>query len=935
MAALPYRPTTALFSQASSGVVYVLRPPTATILTSQLLALNTSTTIEAADLSFSTLSNSLPFLSDNEGEAYTLVMDHKGIIWAYTGICDGGSSQSQLWSFEPANDAPSIHRDWAQIDTSFGETKGGELESAKYLAAGAAFSSTNSTSSIYVFGGMCPTGATSSENWTESAKYSNSMVTLKPAQSSSSGGISYSLGQSASRGPPIPEAGFTMTPLGSSVSQLDGGNPPPHLSQNYVLLGGHTQQAFINMSQVALFSLPEESWTFLPVDVLDDTSKLDHEKRDNLTVEPRSGHTAVLSSDGRQIILFGGWVGDISTPANPQLAVLELGDGYGGSGDWHWSIPGQSGSGPKVGTGLYGHGAVMLPGNVMMVIGGYSIAGSHKLRWKRAVDSQNNDSYFYNLTANTWIPSYTPPKAGPKKTASASSGSQTITASQRAGLGAGLVFGILALLVVVMIYFWYARKLKRRREAYEEDLRNLASGGQRAHPSTHDHSRRNPEMTVIDHSKDRNVVSNGAYPWGPRNEGSSVDRPVSRGGETVAERTGLLFEIPSPTRGLRRSLHGRGSYQPAPRYDDRRRNHGPGNIHVIDEQDEDEDDGQEKAPSSDTAVRRGGYHTLDSAPVLDPFQDPQEVSRTPSPESPARQRELEIQKWMNDWAAADARLHSQADRLSQDKTDRTSSTLSDQSLKSNQSGYSFVGSVGRSLSQRSAALFAHSQSSAHATVAPSPTKEPQGALQLGRDTDPRAGRLQSSTLYPRRATVSNTGAASITQLQRESEALLGDYSEAGPSSPTRTHRRARGWMGSVRRVLTGGDPGQSTSPEHGSSASSSPTKPHHSNGGIPRRAASAGAMLWQRRQGAKDWDIEGGPGGRGDGEGSGCHGEEEEWDVESAVERRVVQVMFTVPREKLRVVNGAPEGDAESVISTERQETSKEPEGKGKERDAG
>lgn len=33
-------------------------------------------------------------------------------------------------------------------------------------------------------------------------------------------------------------------------------------------------------------------------------------------------------------------------------------------------------------------------------------------------------------------------------------------------------------------------------------------------------------------------------------------------------------------------------------------------------------------------------------------------------------------------------------------------------------------------------------------------------------------------------------------------------------------------------------------------------------------------------------------------------GGEDEWDVEAAVERRVVQVMFTVPKEKLRVVNG-------------------------------
>jgi hypothetical protein len=31
--------------------------------------------------------------------------------------------------------------------------------------------------------------------------------------------------------------------------------------------------------------------------------------------------------------------------------------------------------------------------------------------------------------------------------------------------------------------------------------------------------------------------------------------------------------------------------------------------------------------------------------------------------------------------------------------------------------------------------------------------------------------------------------------------------------------------------------------------------------------------------------------------------DDEEWDIERAVENRVVQVMFTVPKEKLRVVN--------------------------------
>jgi hypothetical protein len=47
--------------------------------------------------------------------------------------------------------------------------------------------------------------------------------------------------------------------------------------------------------------------------------------------------------------------------------------------------------------------------------------------------------------------------------------------------------------------------------------------------------------------------------------------------------------------------------------------------------------------------------------------------------------------------------------------------------------------------------------------------------------------------------------------------------------------------------------------------------------------------------------AEGGEGGESD----------DEWDIERAVENRVVQVMFTVPKEKLRVVNQDVEEESE------------------------
>ncbi|KAL8935670.1 MAG: hypothetical protein Q9216_005311 [Gyalolechia sp. 2 TL-2023] len=927
MTSLPYLPVQALQSPTDADLVYVLQPPTSSHSSAQLLGFNSTGTIQASSLPLVTITASLPFPRAGTNDAYTAAIDGTGNIYAYAGSCDGGADESDLWVFRPLKGKPGLGGQWIKISTSTARNRGTEMTGVNHLAAGVTFSTSNTTTDMYVFGGMCSNNtAASTEDWTKTASYSNSMLTLEPDASSNQG--SYGLGVSRSRGPPIPEAGFTMTPLQPSFMQIHDGQETQQMAQNYVLLGGHTEAAFINMSQVALFSLPEQSWSFLPVNQSHDESKTNLAAHDNTLVEPRSGHTAVLSSDGTKLIMYGGWVGDVNTAAQPQLAVLELGEGYGGKGDWLWTVPDQIGPGPARGTGLYGHGAIMLPGDVMMIIGGYSIPGTRVAKYKRAALTENANAYFFNTTSNSWITHYTHPLIGPKRPGSAASGSQSITASKRAGLGAGLVFGVLSLLAIVVLYFWYARRLKRKREAHEEDLRNLGTGGQRAHWSVLDDDEQGNSMTQREH--------NNAYPWTARNSGISPSQGADVG--PPAQRTGLLFEIPSPTRGLRRSLHTRGAYQPAPRYDDGRLNRSSGNIHPIDERDEYEDEGTKQAPSPRLdSTQRGEYHILQSVPVLDPFLDSAGASRSPSPQSPARERELEIRKWMDDWAAAaDARMHHQAGRMSPDKTDRTSSTLSEQSMRSNGSGHS-IGSFSRSLSQRSAAIFSYGQSPINATAAPSSANESQNASQLKADLSSGHRRSQSLTLLPRRAATSDvvaTGAVSLRQLQQESEALLSGYTEAGPSSPRRTQSRARGWMGSMRRAL-GTDRSGAASPEHGeSSASSSPIKLQHDTG-VPRRAASAGAALWQKRQGARDWDAENDGGGKSEGVGAERNRDDEEWDVESAVEKRVVQVMFTVPKAKLRVVNGAPDGDGESVRSREVDEAEKEREGKGKEKELG
>lgn len=534
MAKLPYVPVKALLSPALDDLVYVLQPPTSSSSSAQLLALNSTQTIETTSLPFATITSSLPFFDSSTRYAHTATIDGAGNIYAYAGQCDGGANKSDLWVFRPLKQGSEPGGQWTRIIVSTVESPRTKLIGANHLAAAVAFSTSNTTTNVYVFGGMCPNNTSSTaEDWTQMASYSNSMLALEPDVSSNV--ESYDLGISPSRGPPIPEAGFTMTPLQPSFTQSGDGQKAQQMAQSYVLLGGHTQAAFINMSQVALFSLPEQSWSFLPVDQAGDEPKIDLAIRDSPIVEPRSGHTAVLSLDGTKILMYGGWVGDVTTAAHPQLAVLELGEGYGGQGDWLWSIPDQTGPGPATGTGLYGHGAVMLPGDVMMIIGGYSIPSTSASKHKRAGLTENTNTYFFNMTSNSWIPRYIHPKTESKHSVSATPSSQSITASKRAGLGAGLVFGVLTILAIIILYFWYARRLKRKREAHEEDLRNLGSGGQRAHWSVLNNDGQSSAMAQREPSD--------AYPWNARNYGIFSGQPTDTG--PPAQRTGLLFEIPS------------------------------------------------------------------------------------------------------------------------------------------------------------------------------------------------------------------------------------------------------------------------------------------------------------------------------------------------------------------------------------------------------
>ena len=929
MATLPYNPTKMLSSTSSDDIIYVLQPGSLDLVPSRLLALNTTGSLGSTNLPYSIISHELPFLDESESNSYTTTIDNAGNILVYTGNCEDAAQGSKFWRFSPANDGTLANGTWSEgnLDTTAVNSNHG-MDGANYLAAAFTFPGTsNLTSDMYVFGGMCPNSTSSLTDWTQAANYSNSMLIVQPSQPSQDLEQDLRLSVSSSRGAPVAEAGFSITPLQPTFFESENGTQSLSQNQNFVLVGGHTQQAFINMSQVALFSLPEQSWSFLPVESPSPEPNTDLSRRDQSTVDSRSGHTALLTGDGKKVIVFGGWVGDVSNPADPQLAVLELGEGYGGSNAWQWSIPSQTGPALAQGSGLYGHGAAILPGEVMVIVGGYQILASSNSKRKRTSSPVNTNNYYFNITSNSWSTSYTHPIISKTHDSPNDQQARENAEDKKVGLGVGLALGLLAVIVIFLFYYWYSRRLKRRRDAREEELRRLGGG---VHPLTFSQIRdgssgRPNEMTTVD--------------WNGGNRMSMRESDINLAGraEPEAERTGLLFEIPSPTRGLRRSLYTRGTYQPTSRYEDSRYGPGFSTIHPIDERDEyDEEPFDASSSRQQQNAQQEGFNILENAPILDPFHDPMGGSRTPSPQSP-QDRELEIRRWVDDWTAADALLRSQGGRYSPEKTDRTSSTLSDQSARSGMSSHSIqrsVGSLSRSLSQRSAALFNSTPFRPN-----NDTTLVEFQRKASQRHNPEHRRAQSLTLHPseqRTGTAESyaTAATSFPLLQSEGEALLGGHSGAGDPSRSMSQSRPKGWMGSIRRALAGMERSGSASPEHNDSSSSSPTKRSHNETGLPRRAASTGTMLWQRRQGARDWNVareKEGPNHTNTHEGY-----DEEWDVESAVERRVVQVMFTVPKEKLRVVNRAPDGDGESLLSAEVKEVGDGEEhvkGKGKERE--
>ena len=702
------------------------------------------------------------------------------------------------------------------------------------------------------------------------------------------------------------------------------------------------------------------------------------------SVDSRSGHTAVLTEDGSKVIVLGGWVGDTTQAADPQLAILNVGTGFGGSGDWSWSIPDEQPSG----TGVYGHGAVMLPGNVMMVLGGYNISSSTSTKRDTSSGTQ---VMFLNTTSMSWISNYTNPAYVAARSKTASSSSASNSNAKKIGLGAGLGIGLAAILGAIIIYFWCRRRLRRKRIAErEKTISSLSLGAANYYSPTR-------EMNQ----------SGGGFPWSNgrwNRSGVDQDGPLHDSTSAVAGYENLNVGVyglgdnggvPPPPRQIQRkplkSRNARGLYQPTPNFDFNSVGaHGRANslgtagpIHPIYEADEDDN----VLPPIDTDV---GIAVGDPSSVLgssnanrhsDPFRDPPAITyssslrrdnrsiMTDESESPAQSRQREIQEWVSDWAAADALMssqaksHSQAGRLSptrraqliaasnvssvsgEEDSGRTASNLSERSVAISAVTVSRSGSSsqGRSRSNSLRGFISNAMnpftSTVLSTTVASTTVSPvfDGSARSKNNKPPGSSGSGSSSF--------TTAHTSFPALQAEGESLLPrpDDFASGENSPTRSQAdssgspskskapvlgkgRQMGWLGSLRKgFFRGGESGSGNNSPDSQLLSSREPSPVHVGavGSPPRRTVSASSTLWRRKQGRGDWEdsADFSPGMprsntfTGEAPNMGMGEDDDEWDIERAVENRVVQVMFTVPKERLRVVNHSVEDDGSDIGS--------------------
>ncbi|KAL2808721.1 hypothetical protein BJX63DRAFT_21376 [Aspergillus granulosus] len=895
-AQIPYTPSSLLYSSQQNGsFAYLLRSTNADPPLTEFLSLDVSKKVDPADPLYTVLLDEVPFY-DNHEISYIPTVDQEGIVKVFAGECWDSGNSPAVWTFKPDSGSSTGNGTWQKLSVREEDGQASAIHGPNYLSAGFAFSPSNTTeSALFAFGGMCPYQPNTSTSWVTAANYSQSMTVLNLSKEDNA----YQMSATGDRAPPIPEAGFTITPLQATYSYSD---EERRQQQSFLLIGGHTQHAFINMSELAIFSAPQNSWSFVTVGSVTGTPRTDLAFRDVATIEPRSGHTSVLSADGSKVIVFGGWVGNTSVPALPQLAILEIGGGFAGDGEWAWKIP--STEKASIPAGIYGHGATMLPGGIMMIAGGYEI--SHLSKRSEAGTQLNSKIILYDVDSNTWPSSYENPEFALTNAGGGStSADQSSSTARKAGLGIGIGLGILAVAGIAVVAFYFCRR-RRVRRSRDSEIRQLALGAQRAHfwggeDSELASSIRNPPSM-------RNSFSNSDYPWANNNPRSFGKTPGWKDhGDAAAERTGLLGDIHIPKKHTRPVLNS-GVYRPP--YHDYGRCHTPGNIHPIDEREEDE---VERINTRDTAES-----AIEQAFAARDTQEDGAHFLGVSPEGVTG-------------AGVGTTGYS-----SPDNDERTSSNLSDSSGSANSVKSAHPS---RMITSNNASSLRTDEVNSVDTLAfvsghkrdavRSQDNSPAGASSFEK--------RYSSDSY-------STAHSTLSQRQAEGEYLLRENPEPTHfqnlfnSKPTiSTRPKASEWIGGIRRVLsvtrrrpTVHESATTVSHVSGIDRGNTVIGLPRTGAKLPRRSVSASAELFKRKQGAKDWGV-------GDARESGFQTarstrddfglmdleSDEDWDVEGAAEGRRVQVTFTVPREKLRVVNAtASDMDNLSVDSVSRSNSS-------------
>lgn len=942
---LPYIPTTVLIpgstaelavaaghNASSHDVVYVFSPNGDSL---DLLTLNISSTLQASSLAAQTLSSSLPFFDGDTttSTAFTPSLAVDGTIVVYAGDCESGTDFA-IWTYSTSDSSPV----WVQhgVSASAGTqaapfSLGGSLSFSEILYPAL------SPAMVYSYGGMCPNSSITADasTWQSSATYSNQMLRLSPI-SGSSGTTSYITQTISNKNSPVAEAGFTLTRLPPSIANISG---TVSQSINSVLLGGHTQSAFINMSTAAIFSLPEESWSYVAISAPSSTTESELAKKKDkdarrrsplpTQVDSRSGHTAVLNEGGTALVILGGWVGNINQAADPQLAVLEMSSTN--FGEWTWSIPDNQPSG----TGIYGHGAALLPGNVMMVSGGYAISSSNS-KTRRDLGTAGDTAMFFNITSLSWSNGYTNPSPSSLPSPAGGMSSEPLSKSTRIGLGVGLGVGLAALVALVAVCFWCWRRRQKRKHLVRDKTVRKLQGGERP----------------LDDEDDDMLEQDDWYTGG-------LDPYMRNGGSDLGGYESL--RAPRNSQGFYPEMAESGSAypnrprKPAPRvarglYQPTGSGGRQNDIHPILEGDEDVDVSMHGAISPDkdevpndqddpfvTPVQTPSA----LAPGVVPFAQPGQGSNTPSPEQyvmvpPARGQHQEVQDWVSDIDASDALItsrilpHSTTVRHSGGRGGNRGSPSRRASLRD--SGQLEEGARTDSNLSDSNFSFIRSDSARSYRRLSAPIYNPATAATTSHDPGAAPGTSGSDS-----NSSGNTyhTAKSMNALQAEGPSLLLgkprridtdlSYENEGdpltPGSPSKNKLR-RSWFGSLKRVFSAGDSSPASSirepsPTRSGAESSDYEQPQRPMIGL----GSFRGTLLKRKQGRQAWEVHKTGGEHDNGEPSaaaaalaaaaaeGREQHQDDWDIERAVEQRLVQIMFTVPKERLRVVNGDAEID--------------------------